>query len=155
MVKLKYISVHISRKIVKQGYWNYNTEGGAVFFFLEISEDCWNQRRLLKSANSEKKQLIAPSENAFLVESKQWTDPPNDVQDCFYTSHMCLERIYTLQLIECPWSKLVRYLRSKWLQRNANPQPLSSKKNSQPYGQTETWFEFRLAKWLSFHLRTK
>lgn len=131
MVKLKYISVHISRKIVKQGYWNYNTEGGAVFFFLEISEGCRNQRVV------KKKQLIAPSENAFLVESKQRTDPPNDVQDCFYRSHVCLERIYTLQLIECPWSKLVRYLRSKWLQRNANPQPLSLKKNSQPYGQTE------------------
>ena len=95
MVKLKYISVHISRKIVKQGYWNYNTEGGAVFFFLEISEDCWNQRRLLKSANSEKKQLIAPSENAFLVESKQWTDPPNDVQDFLHVTYVFRKNLHS------------------------------------------------------------
>ena len=95
MVKLKYISVHISRKIEKQGYWNFNTEGGAVFFSLEISEDCWNQRRLLISANNEKKQLIAPSENAFLVESKQWTDQPNGVQDCFYTSHMFRKNLHS------------------------------------------------------------
>ena len=51
--------------------------------------------------------------------------------DCMFLScHVRVsEWIYTLYLPECqgtPCSKQVRYLKFKWLQRDSNPQPLSS-----------------------------
>ena len=42
------------------------------------------------------------------------------------------------------------YLKCKWLERNSNPQPLSSYTNTQPFSQNDI-----LAKWLSVCLQTK
>ena len=61
--------------------------------------------------------------------------------DCVFLS--CYVRvwewIHTLQLPECqgtPCSKQAPYLKIKWLQQDSNPQPLTSSKNTQPFGQT-------------------
>ena len=61
--------------------------------------------------------------------------------DCMFLScHVRFPKwIHTLQLPECqgtPCSKQVPYLKIKWLQRDSNPQPLSSLTNTQPFGQT-------------------
>ena len=57
---------------------------------------------------------------------------------CVFTmSHRRSEWIYTLTLPKCRGarcSKQAQYLKVKWLQRNTNPQPLSSKTNIQSSG---------------------
>ena len=58
--------------------------------------------------------------------------------DCVFLcmSHMRLEWIYTLYLLACqgtPSSKQVQYLKIKWLQRDSDPQALSSETNTQPF----------------------
>ena len=50
-----------------------------------------------------------------------------------------LEWIHTLNKLGCqrtPYSKEAQYLKSKWQQRDSNPQPLSLKTNTQPFSQT-------------------
>ena len=63
----------------------------------------------------------------------------------FYSCHVRVwEWIHTLQLPECqgtPCSKQAPYLKIKWLQRDSNPQPLTSSKNTQPFGQTGQMIE--------------
>ena len=83
MVKLNYISIHISRKIEKQGYWNYNSEGGAVFFFLEISEDCLNQRVVKKPINSALRKCISSWKQAV-----DW--PTQRMFKTVFTRHICV-----------------------------------------------------------------
>ena len=66
--------------------------------------------------------------------------------DCMFLScHVRVwQWIHTLQLPECqgtPSSKQVPYLKIKWLQRDSNPQPLSSKRNTEPFGQTGQMIE--------------
>ena len=54
------------------------------------------------------------------------------------------EWIHTLYLPECqgtPYSKQLRYLKFKLLQRNSNPQPLSLKTKTQPFGQIHQMIE--------------
>ena len=54
------------------------------------------------------------------------------------------EWIHTLPLPECqgtPCSKQAPYLNIKWLQRDSNPQPLSSETNNQPFGETGQMIE--------------
>ena len=54
------------------------------------------------------------------------------------------EWIHTLQLPECqgtPCSKQAPYLNIKWLQRDSNPQPLTSSTNIQSFGQTSQMIE--------------
>ena len=60
------------------------------------------------------------------------------VSDCLYVAFVCvflschlcvLGWVHTLQLSECQGtscSKQARYMKFKWLQRDSNPQPLSS-----------------------------
>ena len=59
----------------------------------------------------------------------------------FFWYHVrVLEWIHTLYLPECQAtssSKQVQYLKFKWLQRDSNPQPLSSWTNTKPFGQTD------------------
>ena len=66
--------------------------------------------------------------------------------DCMFLScHVRIwEWIHTLQLPECqgtPCSKQASYLKIKWLQRDSNPQPLSSWTNTQPFSQTGRMIE--------------
>ena len=61
--------------------------------------------------------------------------------DCMFLScHVRVsESVHTLQFPECqgtPCSKQAPHLKIKWLQRDSNPQPLSSSTNTQPFGQT-------------------
>ena len=52
--------------------------------------------------------------------------------------------IQTLYLPECqgtPCSKQARNLKVKWLERDSNPEPLSSSTNTQPFGQTGQMLE--------------
>ena len=61
--------------------------------------------------------------------------------DCMFLScHVRIwDWIHTLQLPECqgtPCSKQASYLKIKWLQRDSNPQPLSSWTNTLPFSQT-------------------
>ena len=54
------------------------------------------------------------------------------------------EWIQTLYLPECqgtPYSKEGQYLKFKWLQRDSNPEPLSSYTNTQPFSQIDEMFE--------------
>ena len=66
--------------------------------------------------------------------------------DCMFLScHLRVwEWIRTLQMPECqetPCSKKASYLKIKWLQRDSNPQPLSSSTNTQPFSQTGQMIE--------------
>ena len=66
--------------------------------------------------------------------------------DCMFLScHVRVwEWIHTLQLPECqgtPFSKQAPYLKINWLQRDLNPQPLSSWTNTQPFGKTGQMIE--------------
>ena len=66
--------------------------------------------------------------------------------DCMFLScHVRdWEWIHTLQLPECqrtPCSKQASYLKIKWLQRDSNPQPLSSWTKTQPFSQTGQMIE--------------
>ena len=66
--------------------------------------------------------------------------------DCmFLLCHVRVwEWIHSLQLPECLWtpcSKQAPYLKIKWLQRDSNPQPLSSKTNTQPFAPTGQMIE--------------
>ena len=66
---------------------------------------------------------------------------PYGAFDCMILSYhvRVWEWIHTLQLPECqgtPCSKQASYLKFKWLQRDSNPQPLSSSTNTQPFSQT-------------------
>ena len=66
--------------------------------------------------------------------------------DCMLlSSHVRIsEWIYTLQLPKfqaIPCLKQAWYLKLKWQQRDSNPQPFSSKKNTQPFGLTDQMIE--------------
>ena len=66
--------------------------------------------------------------------------------DCMFLScHVRVwEWIHTLQVPECqgiPCSKQAPYLKIKWMQRDSNPQPLSSSTNTQPFGLTGQMIE--------------
>ena len=66
--------------------------------------------------------------------------------DCIFLScHVRVwEWIHTLQLPECqgtPCSKQAPYLKIKWLQRDSNPQPLSSSTNTQSFDPTGQMIE--------------
>ena len=80
--------------------------------------------------------------------------------DCMLLScHVCIsEWIHTLYLLECqiPCSKQVRYLKFKWLKQHLNPQPLSLKMNTRPFGQTdqktELCYEYLSVLCISLHV---
>ena len=63
----------------------------------------------------------------------------------FLSCHVRISKwVYTLYSTECqgtPCSKQVQYLNFKWLQLELNPQSLSSKTNTQPFGQTGQMIE--------------
>ena len=67
----------------------------------------------------------------------------------FLSCHVCIsEWVHTLYLPECqgtPCSKQARYLKFKWLQRDSNPQPLSSKMNTQPVWPSGWVFVYKLS----------
>ena len=69
------------------------------------------------------------------------------------------EWIHTLQLPECqgtPCSKQAPYLKIMWLQRESNPQPLSSSTNTQPFDPTgqmiELCCEYLSVRWICLYV---
>ena len=63
----------------------------------------------------------------------------------FLSCHVRMsEWMHTLYLIECqgtPFSEQPQYLKFKWLQRDSNPEPLSSQTISQAFDQTDEMIE--------------
>ena len=64
--------------------------------------------------------------------------------DCMFLCHVHVSNwTHTLWLPECqgtPCPKQAWNLKFTWLQRNSNPQPLSSLTNTQPFSYTGPWF---------------